>query len=932
MRRLQAAYAPILQAALRTKMLVLTMALILFTMAIITFNQLGGEFIPNLSEGDIATHLMIPPGSSLEQEIATTTKAEKLLLANFPEIDHIVSKIGSAEVPTDPMPMEVADVMIIMKDKKQWTSAKTKEEMFEKMETVLDDLPGVTTEFSQPIQMRFNELMTGVRSDVGVKIFGEDIDLLVSLGDQAQNIIKNIQGVEDARAETVSGLPQITIRYNKDKLALYGLNVSDLNQAVSMGFAGSAAGVIYEGEKKFDLVVRLAEPFRNDISHIENLYISLHSGNQIPLGQVADIRLERGPAQISREDGKRRIIVGFNVRGRDVESVVNEIEQKFASELELPVGYYIQYAGQFENLKRAKARLSIAVPIALALIFVLLYFTFNSIIQSLLIFTAIPLSAIGGVFALWIRDMPFSISAGIGFIALFGVAVLNGIVLIGYFNQLKKEGMSDIIERIKVGTEVRLRPVIMTAAVASLGFLPMALSHSAGAEVQKPLATVVIGGLITATLLTLLVLPILYYYSEKMKDKRISSSNITTVLLIVFSLSSTALKAQPKPITSLEEAIELAITSNGHLSASSLAIAKSSELQKRLYVLPKTQFSASFGQMNGSAIDQRFDISQNFNPFMAKANKQYGQAELNKSETQYKLAELQIKYQVREQWNDLNYLQSKLQLYEAQEKLWEKFSDYAQQKYDVGESNIIEKNSAALNKQSFELQINLLKTEVASNRIKLQATVNTNSKIIPSDQYTAIDWDNLADSTIVLQHPLLYASKQEVNISKSKSKIHMAEKRPEFSLGYFAQSIKGSAKSNGEIANDIIPRFQGMNIGLNISIAGKGYNTQIKATEIEAMIQTAKAEQIQKEFTSEYSSLVKQYLSQKENLNYYTKIALVNAESIGNSAKKAYESGDIGYLEYMQALRTKFDIELSHLTAIYNYNKSLNTLMYLLNQ
>ena len=357
--------------------------------------------------------------------------------------------------------------------------------------------------------------MTGVRSDVAVKIFGEDIDLLVGLAEQAMPSIQNVDGVADARPEAVSGLPQITVRYNKDKLALYGLNVGDLNAAVRTGFAGEKAGVVYEGEKRFNLVVRLQNDRRQDISNLKNLYVSLPSGSQIPLEQVADIAFEPGFSQISREDGKRRIVIGFNVRGRDVKSVVHEIQANLDAKLKLPPGYYITYGGQFQNLVEANKRLSIAVPVALALIFVLLFFTFGSIKQSLLIFTAIPLSAIGGVFALWLRGMPFSISAGVGFIALFGVAVLNGIVLIGYFNQLKREGMADVLQRIREGTKVRLRPVILTASVASLGFLPMAISTGAGAEVQKPLATVVIGGLLTATILTLIVLPILYYYSNR---------------------------------------------------------------------------------------------------------------------------------------------------------------------------------------------------------------------------------------------------------------------------------------------------------------------------------------------------------------------------------------------------------------------------------
>ncbi|HQW02518.1 MAG TPA: CusA/CzcA family heavy metal efflux RND transporter, partial [Saprospiraceae bacterium] len=507
-------YHPILEGALRMKSLVLGIAIGLFVVAVLVFRTLGGEFIPTLEEGDIATHVISPPGSSLMQEIEATTKAEKILMERFPEVIEAVSKIGSAEIPTDPMPMEVADMMVILKDKDEWTSAETTAELMEKMEEALNTIPGVTYEFTQPVQMRFNELMTGVRSDVAVKIFGEDLELLVGLGDQVVPILQSIEGVEDARAEQVSGLPQITVRYNKDKLALYGLNVGDLNQVVRASFAGEKAGLVYEGEKRFDLVVRVAKDERQDIADLKSLFIPLPSGNQVPLEQVADIAYERGIAQVSREEGKRRIVVGFNVRGRDVKTVVNEITEKLDAQLKLPSGYYTTYGGQFQNLVEANKRLSIAVPAALALIFVLLFFAFGSIKQALLIFTAIPLSAIGGVFALWVRDMPFSISAGVGFIALFGVAVLNGIVLIGYFNQLKKEGMSDVLERIRKGTQVRLRPVIMTAAVASLGFLPMALSMGAGAEVQKPLATVVIGGLISATLLTLIVLPILYLFFE----------------------------------------------------------------------------------------------------------------------------------------------------------------------------------------------------------------------------------------------------------------------------------------------------------------------------------------------------------------------------------------------------------------------------------
>ena len=618
--KLNSFYQPILEKTLEIKGLIIGVSVTLFAIALVVFSNLGGEFIPNLDEGDIATHLIIASGSSLSQEIETTTKAEKLLKEQFPEIKMIVSKIGSAEIPTDPMPIEAADMMIILKDKSEWTSAKTKEELTEKMEKALEVIPGVTTEFSQPIQMRFNELMTGVRSDVAIKIFGEDIDILVSKGEEVLSKITGIAGVIDSKAERVAGLPQITIRYNSDKMAAYGLKVSDLNRVIKMGFAGEKAGVVYEGEKRFDLVVRLANSSRQDLNNLEQLFISLPSGNQIPLHQVADIKMENGPMQISREEGKRRIVVGFNVRERDVKSVVEEIQTKLDKDLKLPDGYYLTYGGQFENLIQASNRLMVAVPMALGLILVLLYFTFNSIKQSLLIFTAIPLSAIGGVFALWLRDMPFSISAGVGFIALFGVAVLNGIVLIGYLNQLKAEGVTDIELRIKMGTKTRLRPIIMTAAVASLGFLPMALSTSAGAEVQKPLATVVIGGLITATLLTLIVLPILYYYLETGFKKSFKmNTTATTILLLITGI--TVSQAQETKSLSQQQAIELGLKNNLEVQVATLKTQQSQELTKSGWELPKTEFTGNFGQLNSLENDKNFSVSQRFNPFEIGAKK-----------------------------------------------------------------------------------------------------------------------------------------------------------------------------------------------------------------------------------------------------------------------------------------------------------------------
>ncbi|QOG01385.1 efflux RND transporter permease subunit [Flavobacterium sp. MDT1-60] len=520
MRWFESIYTPFLNKVLQFKKVVLGISLGFFALAFIIFQNMGGEFIPTIEEGDLAINATIMTGSSLTQMVETTTKYEKLLKEKFPEIKTIVTKIGSGEIPTDPMPIESGDLIIVLKDKKEWKGKYHNwEDLANAMKEEMEIIPGANIEISQPIQMRFNELMTGSRSDIAIKIFGDDLEILDAKAAELISKIKNIEGIGDLKADKVTGLPQITIKYDYNKIALYGLNISDINQIIRSSFAGESAGKIYEESKRFDVVVRMNQDNRADITDVSNLFIPLPNGQQVPLSQVASVDYEQGPVQVTREDGKRRITVGLNVRGRDIKSVVEEIQERLVRDFNLPSGYYITYGGQFENLIKATNRLMIALPIALGLILILLYLTFNSFKQAALIFTAIPLAAIGGVFALWMRGMPFSISAGIGFIALFGIAVLNGIVLISYFNQLKAEGIQDPLQRVLIGTKTRLRPVLMTAAVASLGFLPMALSTSGGAEVQKPLATVVIGGLVSATLLTLIVLPILYLMLEKFNHK-----------------------------------------------------------------------------------------------------------------------------------------------------------------------------------------------------------------------------------------------------------------------------------------------------------------------------------------------------------------------------------------------------------------------------
>ncbi len=509
-------YEPALALGLRFRAFIVVSSFVVFLLSLAVFFRLGGEFIPTLDEGDFAVETRILTGSSLSQMTETVQKSARVLLANFPEAKRVIGKIGTSEIPTDPMPIENADLLVVLKDRDEWTSATTRDELAEKMAAKLNEqMPGVWFGFQQPIQMRFNELMTGARQDVVLKIYGEDLQLLANYAGQVGKIARMVEGAQDVYIEPISGLPQYMVTFDRVKLAQFGLSVEEVNRVLRAGFAGEAAGVVYENEKRFDLVVRLQSQDRQSIDNLRALYITTQSGKQVPLEQLAHIELKEGANQIQRDDAKRRIAVGFNVRGRDVESIVREMKDKIQQEVKFEPGYYVKYGGSFKNLEEAKQRLMVAVPVALLLIFILLYLTFHSLKQGLLIFTAIPLSAIGGVFALWLLGMPFSISAGVGFIALFGVAVLNGIVLIGEFNRLKNQGGLTLIEIVKKGTEVRLRPVLMTSLVASLGFLPMALSHGSGAEVQRPLATVVIGGLVTATLLTLILLPVLYTYFEK---------------------------------------------------------------------------------------------------------------------------------------------------------------------------------------------------------------------------------------------------------------------------------------------------------------------------------------------------------------------------------------------------------------------------------
>lgn len=504
-------YRPALRLSLRHKASVIGLTLAVFVGTAVLFSRMGGEFIPSLDEGDIAFQLFLRPGSSLSETIKRETEVERVLLKEFPEVKTACGRIGVSAVPNDPMGMDFTDSFIILeKDKSKWKTAKDKKELLAKIEARIARIPGITCAFSQPVELRTNELMTGIREDVAVKVYGENLDTLNAIGHRLEQLIATIPGARDVAMERTSGLPQITVRYNRDKLAQYGMDVERLNQYISTAFAGGIAGEVFEGEKRFSLVLRLNNNNRTGLDDIRNLLVDVPGGQQVPMSELADISYRPGPMQISRDGASRRVYVGLNARGRDVASVVADIDNAIKQKITLPSGYRITYDGSFKNLKEATSRMAIVVPIALIIIFLLLYVALKSITEALMIYIAVPLATIGGVIALALRGMPFSISAGVGFIVLSGVAVLNGLVLINRFNSLKMEGVNNVARRIYRGTQERLRPIMLTAAAAMLGFLPMAVSGSAGAEVQRPLATVVIGGLFTSTMLTLVMLPVLY--------------------------------------------------------------------------------------------------------------------------------------------------------------------------------------------------------------------------------------------------------------------------------------------------------------------------------------------------------------------------------------------------------------------------------------
>ena len=929
----QRIYAPLLEKAIRFKKVIVGVTVAVFVVSVFLFSRMGGEFIPTLQEGDFAFHCILPQGTSLSQSLETSMQASRLI-KEFDEVKMVVGKTGAAEVPTDPMPPEATDIMIILKPQSEWKRDISYDELAEEFEERLNTIPGVFFEKNQPIQMRFNELMTGIRQDVAVKIFGENMDTLLNYANKVNSVVQSVDGATEPSVERVAGLPQIVIKYNRSQIANYGLNIEDINHIVSTSFAGGSAGVVYENERKFELVVRLDSTHRNNIDDVSHLYIPTTNGTQIPLSQVAEIKMELGPAQISREDGKRRIVVGFNIKGRDVESVVTDIQKELNEKVKLPEGYYYTYGGTFENLQAASKRLMIALPVALALIFMLLYFTFSSVKQAALIYTAIPMSAIGGVFALLIRDMPFSISAGIGFIALFGVAVLNGIVLIGTFNQLEKDGMTDIIQRIKEGTKIRLRPVLMTATVASLGFLPMALSHGAGAEVQKPLATVVIGGLLTATFLTLFVLPLLYVlFSSKRKI------NISTASILVFALLSFNAANAQSPTTksiSVDDAITTALKNNLELQSQQLNVQSSTILKKSVFELPKTNVNFQFGQYNSINQDKAFQVSQSIPfPTYYSAKSSLYKAELQGSQLQQQATVNKIKAQVQYWFYQLQYLQTTKKQLQDLDSLYNDFVSAAALRYKTGETNLLEKTTAETKRGQLSQLLKQNETDFATAYNSLKTLMNTSEDftITVNENWQPLVLSSSFDTTLIANNPSLKVLYQQAVIAEQNKKLETASTLPDFNVGYFNQSLIGVQNINGADVNfDGSKRFQGFNVGISIPITFFSNTSKIKSLDYKQQALQKEADNGKLILQNQLQNAFQQYNQNLSQYNYYKSTALPNADIIISTAKVGFKSGDIGYIEYLQALQTATDVQLSYLQSVNQINQSIVNINFLINK
>lgn len=901
-------YQRCLAVCLRFSWATVGIAVAAFIGSLMLFTRLGTEFIPTLDEGDFAMQMTLPAGSSLTQSIAMSEKAEKILMDNFPEIKHVVAKIGTAEVPTDPMAVEDADIMIVMKPFKEWTSASSRAELVEKMKAALDTISGVEFNFSQPIQLRFNELMTGAKADIAIKLYGEDMAELYAKAKEAAKYVEQVPGASDVLVEQAMGLPQLVVNYNRAKIARYGINIEELNSIIRSAYAGEAAGTVFENERRFDLVVRLDQQKVADLN-LDRLFIRTAENIQIPVSEVATIDLVNGPLQINRDATKRRVVIGVNVRDADIQQVVAGIRQTLEQNVSLKPGYYFEYGGQFENLQNAIRTLMIVIPVALLLILLLLFFAFKSVTYTFVVFSTVPLSIIGGILALWLRGLPFSISAGVGFIALFGVAVLNGILMINHFNALRdatpyRLSTRRIIER---GTQHLLRPVFLTGLVASLGFVPMAIATTAGAEVQRPLATVVIGGLIVSTLLTLLVVPVFYkLVGEAALLRRTAWVRRLFPFLLLPVLALLPYNGQAQQRVTLDEAITMSLDKHPRLKSAEASVERTKAMRGESWELAPTTFDYSFGQLNGvERNDYELSITQSVGSLLTPFYKNALVRQQTQTGTIYtELVRREIIAEVKRAWSYYLYTQELCKLYGDQNRLASELSRVSELRYQQGDITQLERSMSVT--VANEMRNKLLQAEeehkIAAAR--LQWACYADAPLAPTD-------------SILMQFSLPVAMEAEVHRSYFESQVKEAEARtkveksrffPELSFGYQRQNILPNKGLNAYVIGASFPIF---------------FNTQrsrIRQAKMDAYMARNEAEVNLRTLTNRLTELQARLRQYDDRLRYYVGSALPEAEVLMRAAKLQLANSETSIAEYIMSLNSALEIRRGYIETLNQYN------------
>ncbi len=910
--RLNKIYRVTLNFCLRFKGATVGIAFAALAGSLMLFTRLGAEFIPTLDEGDFAMQMTLPAGSSLTQSIEISDKAQQVLVSEFPEIDHVVAKIGTAEVPTDPMAVEDADIMIVMKPFKEWTSASSRAEMVDKMKEALKSVKGAEFNFSQPIQLRFNELMTGSKADIAIKLYGEDMTELYSKAKEAAEYVKQIPGAADVLVEQAMGLPQLVVKYDRAKIARYGMNIDELNTIIRTAYAGEIAGTIFENERRFDLVVRLDNEGIQDLD-LTRLFIRTPDGVQIPVSEIASTELVNGPLQINRDATKRRIVIGVNVRDADIQQVVEAINKKLNQNVKLPPGYYFEYGGQFENLQNAINTLQIVIPVALMLILLLLFFAFKSITYTLVVFSTVPLSLIGGIVALWIRDMPFSISAGVGFIALFGVSVLNGILMINHFNQLRDKGKYRLsVNRIIThGAPHLLRPVFLTGLVASLGFVPMAIATTAGAEVQRPLATVVIGGLIISTLLTLIIIPVFYrivnYYPIMKRNPTFKKIFPFSVFALI-TLATIQLNAQQK--ITLDDAIKMSLENSPRLNAANLSIERARAAKGEAWELSSTEFNYSRGQINGIyRKDSEISINQSIGSILTPFYKNTLVREKVNSETLYRqMVEREIIANVKATWSNYLFAQELCKLYISQNSLAEQLQRVSHARYNSGEITQVEMMAsntlaASMKSRYFEANQTLI---LAAKRLNLACY--SKYQIVPADSILIPFKDS--DST---KKAALQQAYYESLVAQSHAELKVEQSRffPEISGGYTNKSITPEHNLNS------------WEIGISFPLFFIPQKSKIKQAKISSKIARKEADDAIIQINGRINELKVSIANYKRRLEFYSNSALNEARELIRATEIMLQNNEIGVPEFVQNINTALEIERGYLETLLEYNQTI---------